>query len=107
MKEKHLAREQEKKKRKDQSPNKRPHPKVQNAQWGALREKNMKLRMKQVVQENGRKIFNKEIHLKFNIFHILGSKFTKSIPLNQTCPGRSDNTKNTPKFPPDFSFNLI
>jgi hypothetical protein len=24
-------------KRKDWSPNKRPHPKVQNAQWGALR----------------------------------------------------------------------
>jgi hypothetical protein len=31
-----MAREQEKKKRKDQSPNKRSHPKAQNAQWEAL-----------------------------------------------------------------------
>jgi hypothetical protein len=34
--------EQEKKKRKDQSSNKRPHPKVQNAKWGALRGENTK-----------------------------------------------------------------
>jgi len=36
--------EQEKKKRKDQSPNKRSHPKVHNAQQGALRGENMKPR---------------------------------------------------------------
>ncbi len=36
--------EQEKKKRKDQSLNKRSHLKVQNAQWGALRGENMKPR---------------------------------------------------------------
>ncbi len=30
-------------KRKDQSPNKRPHPKVQNTQWGALKEKTQNL----------------------------------------------------------------
>jgi hypothetical protein len=37
MKEKHLAREQKTKKKKDQNPNKRSHPKVQNTQWGALK----------------------------------------------------------------------
>jgi hypothetical protein len=42
MKEEHPAEEQEKKKRKDQSPNKRSHPKVQNAQWGSLKRKNTK-----------------------------------------------------------------
>ncbi len=36
------TREQEKKKRNDPSPNKRPHPKVQNAQWGVLRGENTK-----------------------------------------------------------------
>ncbi len=36
MKEKHLEREQ-KKKQKNQSPNKRSHPKMQNTQWGALK----------------------------------------------------------------------
>jgi hypothetical protein len=44
MKEKHPTREQEKKKRKDPSPNKRPHLKVANTQWGALRGKNTKPR---------------------------------------------------------------
>jgi hypothetical protein len=39
MKEKHQAREPQKKERKDQSPNKRPHLKVQNAQGEALEEK--------------------------------------------------------------------
>jgi len=37
-----VAREQEKKRRTDQSPNKRSHAKVQNAQWGALRGENTK-----------------------------------------------------------------
>ncbi len=32
------------KKRKDQSPNKRSHPKMQNSQWGALRGENTKPR---------------------------------------------------------------
>jgi len=40
MKEKHQVREQEKKKERTLSPNKRPHPKVQNPQWGALRGEN-------------------------------------------------------------------
>jgi hypothetical protein len=31
-------------KRMDQSTNKRPHPKVQNAQWGALRRENTKFK---------------------------------------------------------------
>jgi len=39
-----VAREQEKKKRTDQSPNKRSFLKVQNTQWGALRGENTKLR---------------------------------------------------------------
>jgi hypothetical protein len=39
MKENHPARDQEKGKKKVQSPIKIPHLKVQNAQWGALRGK--------------------------------------------------------------------
>jgi hypothetical protein len=37
---KHLAKEQEKEKRKDQSPNKKQHLKAQNAQWGRVKKKN-------------------------------------------------------------------
>jgi hypothetical protein len=42
-------------------------------------------------------------HQKFNnIVHILGLKITKSILLNQTWQGLSNNTKNAPKF--QYSF---
>jgi hypothetical protein len=34
--------QREEEKKKNQSPNKRPHPKVQNAQWRALKGENMK-----------------------------------------------------------------
>jgi hypothetical protein len=42
-------------------------------------------------------------HQKFNkIVHILSLKITKSILLNQTWQGLSNNTKKTPKF--QYSF---
>jgi len=42
-------------------------------------------------------------HQKFNnIVHILGLKIMKSILLNQTWWGLSNNTKNAPKF--QYSF---
>jgi hypothetical protein len=34
-----MRQENKRRKRKDQTSNKRPHPKAQNAQWGALRGK--------------------------------------------------------------------
>jgi hypothetical protein len=62
MKEKHLASEQEKKNNRDRSPNRRSHPKMQNAQLGALKGETQNLRpklipnrMKQIVQGDGQK----------------------------------------------------
>ncbi len=41
---KNIRQGNKKKKKKDRSPNKKPHPKVKMAQWGPLKGKNTKLR---------------------------------------------------------------
>ncbi len=59
-----MRQENKRRKRKEQSSNKRPHPKAQNAQWGALRGKTRNrgsnviiINSKQVVQQDERKIW--------------------------------------------------
>jgi len=49
-----MVKAQEKKKRKDWSPNKKSHLKMKNAQWGALKVKNTSS-IEQVMQKDGRK----------------------------------------------------
>ncbi len=54
--------ENKRRKRKDQSSNKRPHPKAQNAKWGALRRKTRNQRSNLIIsstkqQQDERKIW--------------------------------------------------
>jgi hypothetical protein len=52
-------------------------------------------------------ISNNKIHSKINNFHTLALKIVKQTLLNLTCQGLSNNTKNAPQIPIQFSVSIL